>query len=323
MLSDIFSIYNEPTPYAYHDPKDRQDRKVAIVTGANGEVGYYVCLHLYMHGWVVYATCRNPDRGLEAIEKMKQEAEERKQSLPDNAVLGEIILGHVDLSYLYHIKEFVENFSKHESKVDLLINNAGALSLPAVKTPYDDIEVQLQVNHVGPFLLTHLLLDHLSESPEPRVVNVSSIAHFFALPGISLDSSMSWPSDFVSGSLRYARAKQCVIQSTRIFAEQYPNVFFLSVHPGFIPSTRLYRQWASTPIFGPLIRGTMSILSTMNPTPEQGSYPILYAGLSSQLSPLNDNGRYLHVGSFLTDSETSARYVWEWTVNVLKERGYL
>lgn len=322
MLSDLGSIYKDPSTYAYHNPKDKQDRKVAIVTGANGAVGYYICLHLYLHGWVVYASCRNPDRGSEVIDKIKSEADKRKSSLPDNAVLGELILGHVDFNYLYHVKEFASKFLNQESKLDLLINNAGALSLPAVKTPYDDIEVQLQVNHVGPFLLTLLLIGALRKSSEPRVINVASLAHFFTVPGISLDSVMDWPNDMMSGSLRYARSKQCMIQATRLFAQNYPDIFFLAVHPGFIPNTYLYRQWITLPVIGGLIRGSFNLLSSICTSPEQGSYPVLYGGLSSVVTIEKDNGRYLHIESLLAGREAGAQYVWDWTINALKERGY-
>lgn len=320
MFSDLSAIYTDPTTYAYNDPKDR---KVAIVTGANSGIGYYTVLNLYMHGWIVYMACRNLEKAQEAADKIKQEAEHRKDSLPDNALFGELKITHLDLNFLFHVKEFAEDFAQRESKLDLLINNAGAMSLPAEQT-LDGLEVQLQINHVAPFLLTRLLLDQLSQASEPRVVFVSSIGHFAALPGISLESVMSWPFDFVSGLLRYARSKNCVIQTTKVFAQQYPEILFLAVHPGFAIGTRLYQSWMDIPVIGTLFHWVKALLSPFCTTAEEGSHPLLYASLSPRLTTDKYNGRYLHLGpSLLASSESSARYTWDWTEQFLEKAGFL
>lgn len=66
--------------------------------------------------------------------------------------------------------------SEH-SRLDVLINNAAVMRCPKSHTR-DGIEIQLGVNHIGHFLLTNLLLDHLKSSAPSRIVNVSGHVHY-------------------------------------------------------------------------------------------------------------------------------------------------
>ncbi len=62
-------------------------------------------------------------------------------------------------------------------KLDILVNNAGILATPAGSKTKDGFELQFGTNHLGPFLLTNLLLDLLKKSEDGRIVNVSSCVH--------------------------------------------------------------------------------------------------------------------------------------------------
>jgi len=64
---------------------------------------------------------------------------------------------HLDLASLESIRKFAENIINTEPRVDILINNAGATGLGNKKTA-DNLQIGMQVNHFGPFLLTCLLV---------------------------------------------------------------------------------------------------------------------------------------------------------------------
>ena len=74
------------------------------------------------------------------------------------------------------IRKFSEDILETEDKIDVLLLNAGVMFTPYQVTE-DGFELQFGVNHLGHFLLTHLLLDRLKASAPSRVVMVSSVAH--------------------------------------------------------------------------------------------------------------------------------------------------
>ena len=82
----------------------------------------------------------------------------------------------LDLGDLESVRRFVAEFRDRYERLDLLINNAGIMVPPYGKTA-QGFETQFGVNHLGHFALTGLLLDLLIQTPQSRVVTVSSIAH--------------------------------------------------------------------------------------------------------------------------------------------------
>lgn len=86
---------------------------------------------------------------------------------------GELVIRQLDLACLRSVRSFCQQIIQEEPKIDVLVNNAGIYQCPYSKTE-DGFEMQLGVNHLGHFLLTHLLLDLLKASAPSRVVVVSS-----------------------------------------------------------------------------------------------------------------------------------------------------
>ena len=139
--------------------------KTAIVTGSNTGLGFETALDLYQKGAKVYVACRDEEKGLDAIERMK-------------AISGggELIYGRLDLASLSSIKAFAEKVIAIENRLDLLVNNAGVMIPPPSKSE-DGFELQFGVNFIGHFALTGHLFNLLESTIGSRVVTLSSIAH--------------------------------------------------------------------------------------------------------------------------------------------------
>ena len=91
----------------------------------------------------------------------------------------------IDFDNLSSIKENVAKEWEDIRTIDVLLNNAGIMALPQRETTVDRFEKQIQSNHLGPFILTSLLVDKLST--KARIVNVSSEAHKIAIGGLDFD----------------------------------------------------------------------------------------------------------------------------------------
>ncbi len=88
---------------------------------------------------------------------------------------------HLDLSDLESVRKFAAAFlRRHKGRLDVLVNNAGVPGvLGKTKQGHNLI---LGVNFLGHWLLTHLLFTSLCETPNSRVVNLSSVMHYYANP---------------------------------------------------------------------------------------------------------------------------------------------
>ena len=140
--------------------------KTAVITGATGGLGYETALALAGAGAVVVLTGRNDAKGRNAIQSIRTQ-------FPDAKVSYETL----DLASLASVAEFVARFVAAYPSLDLLINNAGVMALPQRQTTVDGFEMQFGTNYLGHYALTARLLPWLRRGHQPRVVNLSSLAH--------------------------------------------------------------------------------------------------------------------------------------------------
>ena len=149
-------------PWTTHDIPDLSGR-VALVTGGNAGLGLATVGELARHGAHVILTSRSAERGAQAI-----------AALGDAAERVDVL--SLDLADLASIADAAEQVRQRHERLDLLVNNAGIMAVPAGVTT-DGFERQMGTNHLGHFALTGRLLDLLVGTQGARVVNVSSIAH--------------------------------------------------------------------------------------------------------------------------------------------------
>jgi NAD(P)-dependent dehydrogenase (short-subunit alcohol dehydrogenase family) len=139
--------------------------KVCIITGSNSGIGKAAALLLAKANATVVMACRSAERGEAALAEVKV-----KSGNPS------VELEVVDLASQESIRRFVTGFKGRHSTLHVLINNAANFD-QALKRPVltgEGVETLFATNHLGPFLMTNLLLDTLKASAPARVLNVAS-----------------------------------------------------------------------------------------------------------------------------------------------------
>lgn len=335
LLNDmIFStkLFFKPETAPYYDPK--KDRKVALVTGGSSGIGWYTCLHLYLHGYIVYLAARNEKKMIQAIDDIKEETVKRTEDYSHDEKgtrqLGELHYFKLDLCDLSSVPKVIEEFGIREYKLDVLINNAGLMGVPFEMTK-DGYEIQYQVNFVGHMLLTLKLLPFLNRAEStPRIINLSSIGHnfqfrYFPPEEHELDR---FPNPIYCW-VRYGIAKTSQIQFAKRLATKYPNILSLAVHPGIAFGTELYDYWTA---ISPLRIATRIAFAVsdivIGISNEEGSYATLRAAMDPDLTPEEHNGTYLCTGgsfgvpSRIATDEDCIDATWNWNIDELNKRGF-
>jgi NAD(P)-dependent dehydrogenase (short-subunit alcohol dehydrogenase family) len=136
-----------------------------LVTGATDGIGRATATELVRRGARVIVHGRSEQKVATVVADL-----ERIGGVPMPAPLV------CDLASLADVRRMGEAAAARPEPLDVLLNNAGVFMNEA-KTSADGYEMTFAVNHLAPFLLTHLLLTRLRATPGSRVVNVSSVAH--------------------------------------------------------------------------------------------------------------------------------------------------
>ncbi len=194
--------------------------KTVVVTGGNSGIGVETAEALAQMGARVIVTARNADKGRAAVAGIVQR-------LGGDAQVQLVVFDLADLS---SVRRGAEEILEQAPRLDVLVNNAG-LVLSERHETVDGFEATFATNHLGPFLLTNLLLDRIKASTPARIVNVASTAHSAARKGI--------PFDDLQSTKRYARDARL----RRVEARQHP------LHLGAGPTAR--RQWRHRQLAAP------------------------------------------------------------------------
>jgi NAD(P)-dependent dehydrogenase (short-subunit alcohol dehydrogenase family) len=146
---------------------------------------------------------------------------------------GSLELMMVDFAWLESIRRFADEFKAKHDRLDMLVNNAGALNVRRLETA-DGFEMTFGVNHLGYFLLTNLLLETLKASAPSRIVNVASRAHL----GNTLDFDDLQAERKYGVAFTYGRSKLANVLFTYELARRLDGtgVTANALHPGVIRS---------------------------------------------------------------------------------------
>ncbi len=186
------------------------DQKTIIVTGANSGIGKAAAIQLAKLGATVIMACRSVPRGAQALE------DARKASGSDKLELMQL-----DLASQASIHQFAAEFKQRHPRLDVLIHNAANFdhTLKKATLTADGVETIFATNHIGVFLLTHLLLDTLKASAPSRIITVAS-------KGLAVYPFMDIDFDNLNGERRfntqsaYYHSKQAQVMFTYDLAER-------------------------------------------------------------------------------------------------------
>ncbi|HKH78665.1 MAG TPA: SDR family NAD(P)-dependent oxidoreductase, partial [Solirubrobacteraceae bacterium] len=138
------------------------DGKVVLVTGATSGLGLAAAEGFARLGATVRLLARSVQRG-----------ERARAQIAARFPNSDVQVGLCDLSDLESVRRFAERLGEETGRLDVLVNNAGALTSERALS-VDGIELTFATNVLGPFLLTNLLVPLLEQSKPARVINVSS-----------------------------------------------------------------------------------------------------------------------------------------------------
>jgi NAD(P)-dependent dehydrogenase (short-subunit alcohol dehydrogenase family) len=197
--------------------------RTIVVTGGNSGIGLETAQALAGMGARVIVTARNADKGRAAVARMVERLDGQPQ----------VQLVVFDLSDLSSVRRGAEEILEQAPRLDVVINNAGVV-LTERHVTVDGYEATFATNHLGPFLLTNLLLNRLRESAPSRIVNVASTAHNAARKGIPFDDLQS--SRRYRGMRVYGESKLANILFTLELSRRLAGsgVTATALHPGTV-----------------------------------------------------------------------------------------
>ena len=196
--------------------------KICLVTGATSGIGKAAAVQLAELGTTLILVGRNPEKTTAIVQEIQKQT--------GNQEIHSFV---ADLSSLQAIRELADDFKAHYQRLDVLVNNAGALMLSRQET-IDGIEMTFTLNHLSYFLLTNLLLDVLKTSGPSRIVNVSSDSHRDS----HLDFEDLQIQQGYGGYKAYGRSKLANVMFTYELARRLEGtgVTANALHPGLVAS---------------------------------------------------------------------------------------
>ncbi|CAN5816162.1 SDR family oxidoreductase [soil metagenome] len=246
--------------YDWQDLGDlRMPGKTVVITGGNSGLGLVAAKALARSGTAVRIVTRDAGRG-------------EKTAAEISAIGGEPAAMYVaDLSSLADVRRLAGEIADRESRLDVLVHNAGAL-LPERRESVEGHEMTLATMVLGPFLLTSELAPMLGSTPGgARVLWVASGGMYTQ----SLDvDALQMGTDDYDGTKAYARAKRAQVVLSEGWAQRLrgDGVVVHAMHPG----------WADTPGLETGLPGFRTLLGPILRSPDQGADTIVWLAAADE-----------------------------------------
>ena len=237
---------------------------VCVITGGTDGIGKAAAYSLALQGVKLLVHGRDPEKGLRAVADIKARS--------GNPAIEFL---QADFGSLADVRRLAATILDRAPRIDVLINNAGGIFGQRASSK-DGYEMTLAVNHLAPFLLTHLLAERLKSGGPARIVTTASHAHRGA--GIPFDDLQSTRKYSPLGV--YGISKLANILFTRALAKRLrgTSVTATSVHPGFC-RTSFGRDMQVSPI----VKGAFRFATLFARSAEKGAQTVVYLASSSEV----------------------------------------
>jgi NAD(P)-dependent dehydrogenase (short-subunit alcohol dehydrogenase family) len=250
--------------------------RTIMITGSTDGIGKETAKALAKQGHTVIIHGRNKIKAETVCEELKSETGNNK--------IDFII---ADLFLLSDVKRMTGEFKNKYERLDVLINNAGAIFGKERETTKEGFEKTMALNLFSPFLLTQLLLEVLAKSSAARIINVSSAAH--TMSGKIDLSDIQLAKNYSFGNA-YGQSKLYLIWITQHFAAELKqkglnNITVNSLHPGTIKS-----EFGKSANKGFWINLLFKLSMLFAVSPEQGAKTTIYLATSKDVE--NITGKY-------------------------------
>lgn len=272
--------------------------KTVVITGGTSGIGQVAAEALAGMGARIVLVARDRARGDMTLARLRARGPGAEHAIH-----------YADLSRLAEMKRVGQAIADSEPRIDVLINNAGAL-FNSREVTEDGLERTFATNHVAYFVLTHLLRGRLVASAPSRVVSTSSHAH----KGAKLNFDDLQAKNGYSGFRAYGRSKLCNILFTRELARRLADTGVTAncLHPGFV-ATRFGDDGGG---FGSAV---FRVLKKFAISPEKGAETIVY--LASADAPAAVSGAYFYKcreakTSVEAQDDQAARRLWQETAKL-------
>ena len=267
--------------------------KTVVVTGGTSGIGEVAAERLAQMGARIVLVARDKSRATATLRRLRERGPKLAHSVH-----------YADLTRLAEIKRVAAQIASQEPRIDVLINNAGAL-FGRRQVTADGLEYTFALNHMAYFIMTEGLRERLTLSAPARIVNTASASHYEAM----LDFDDLQSENSFSATKAYGRSKLCNVLFTRELARRLYGTGITAncLHPGFV-ATRFGDQ------SGGLISHFVWFAKFFAISPEKGAQTIVYLASSPDVAGMT--GKYFDECRVATPSlqardDRAASLLWE------------
>lgn len=276
-----------------------------LITGGNAGIGKATATALAKKGHTIILACRNEQKAKETIASIKSATQNET-----------IFYLPCDLASFDSVRNCAAAYRKQFGQLDILINNAGLIT-DKLQFTKEGFELQIGVNHLGHFLLTTNLIDILEDAPEPRIINLSSAAHYRAKVNFNTFKGELGAEKY-NGMAAYGQSKLTNILFTKELARRYPSICSHCLHPGVV-STEIAKKNENKKLWGFLWR----VFSPFMLNTTKGAKTSIYLATSPDV--LTINGKYFDKQkekepSALAKDTALAQELWKRSEALIKEK---